>query len=308
MTITAKAVSQLREMTGAGMMDCKKALTETEGDLDKAVEYLRVKGIAKAEKKADRVAAEGLVSAWLSDDSRTAALVEVNCETDFVARNDDFVKFCDDLAAHAGSADFADIGAFGDSAFRGSTVEQVRREMIASIGENISVRRFQRVALAEPGAIAAYIHGGGRIGVLAVVNTTAAPADGSIADAARDVALHVAAMNPTCVRDSDLDPEVVEAERRVQTEKANEDAGGKPPEVIAKMIEGRINKWKKEMCLLTQPFVKDGEVTVAQFLDRAAKSAGVGVTMHSFVRFERGAGIEKAASNLADEVAATLRR
>jgi len=307
MTITAKAVSDLRERTGAGMMDCKKALTETGGDLEKAIEYLQVKGIAKAAKKSDRVAAEGLVAAWVSADSRVAALVEVNCETDFVARNEDFVRFCNDLAAHAGSNAFESNDAFLASAFRGTTVDESRKAMIASIGENIAVRRSERVALSGPGVVAAYIHGGGKIGVLSVVSTSAQPGDSTLADAARDVAMHVAAMRPQYVRDSEIDAETVERERRVLTEQANEQATGKPADVVAKMIEGRINKWRKEICLLHQPFVKEPDVTVQAFVDRAAKAAGVQATYERFVRFERGEGIEKVVSNLADEVAATLR-
>ncbi len=299
MSITAKAVKQLREQTGAGMMDCKKALVEVDGDFEKAVEYLQVKGIAKAAKKASRVAAEGLVGAWVSDDNRVAALVEVNCETDFVARNDEFIAFTNDLAAHAGASDYADLDAFLASTMNGETIADTTKAKVASIGENISVRRFHRVALTEPGNVSGYIHTGGRVGVLVTLNATA---DADVAEAARDIAMHVAAMNPAFGRVEDVSDEIVERERRVLTEQAAE--SGKPPEIIAKMIEGRLKKWKKEICLLDQPFVKDGDLSVAQFVAKTGKDAGVGLEFANFIRFERGEGIEKVETNLADEVAA----
>lgn len=299
MSITAKAVKELRERTGAGMMDCKKALVEVGGDFEKAVEFLQVKGIAKAAKKASRVAAEGLVASWVSDDNRAAALVEVNCETDFVARNEEFIAFTNDVAAHVGANDFADLAALLASTIDGTTVTDLCKAKVASIGENISVRRFSRVALAEPGSVAGYIHTGGRVGVLVTLNATA---DVDASGAARDIAMHVAAMNPQFGRSSEIDEETVERERRVLTEQAAE--SGKPPEIIAKMIEGRLHKWKKEICLLDQPFVKNPDQKVSGFIAETGKAAGVGLEFGTFVRFERGEGIEKVESNLADEVAA----
>lgn len=299
MSITAKAVKELRERTGAGMMDCKKALVEVDGDFEKAVEYLQVKGIAKAAKKAGRVAAEGLVASWVSDDFRVASLVEVNCETDFVALNDEFIEFTQDLAAHVGANEFADLDALLASTMNGATVTDTCKAKVASIGENISVRRFHRVALTEPGSVSGYIHTGGRVGVLVTLNATA---DADVSDAARDIAMHVAAMNPAFGRIEEINDETVERERRVLTEQAAE--SGKPPEIIAKMIEGRLKKWKKEICLLDQPFVKDGEVSVSQFITNTGKAAGVGLEFGNFIRFERGEGIEKVETNLADEVAA----
>ncbi|MFT6399392.1 MAG: elongation factor Ts [Bradymonadia bacterium] len=299
MSITAKAVKELRERTGAGMMDCKKALVEVDGDFEKAVDFLQVKGIAKAAKKASRVAAEGLVAAWVSDDNRVASLVEVNCETDFVALNDEFIAFTNDLAAHVGASDYADLDALLASAMNGTTVADTCKAKIASIGENISVRRFRRVVLSEPGNVSGYIHTGGRVGVLVTLNSTAAA---DVGDAARDIAMHVAAMNPAFGRVDEVSDEIVERERRVLTEQAAE--SGKPPEIIAKMIEGRLKKWKKEICLLDQPFVKDGDISVAQFVTKTGKDAGVGLEFSNFVRFERGEGIEKVETNLADEVAA----
>ena len=299
MSISAKAVKQLRDQTGAGMMDCKKALVEVGGDFDKAVEFLQVKGIAKAAKKASRVAAEGLVVSWVSDDNRIASLVEVNCETDFVALNDEFIAFANDVAAHVGATQYANLDALLASTMGGSTLEDVSKAKVASIGENISVRRFDRIELNEPGSVSGYIHTGGRVGVLVTLNATA---DADVGDTARDVAMHVAAMNPHFGRSSEIDDEVVERERRVLTEQAAE--SGKPPAIIAKMIEGRLGKWKKEICLLNQPFVKNPDQTVEAFIAAAGKESGVGLEFGRFVRFERGEGIEKVESNLADEVAA----
>ena len=299
MSISAKAVKQLREQTGAGMMDCKKALVEVDGDFDKAVEFLQVKGIAKAAKKAARVAAEGLVVSWVSDDNRVASLVEVNCETDFVARNDEFIAFANDIAAHVGATEYADLDALLASTINGTTVADLSKAKVASIGENISVRRFHRIALNEPGAVSGYIHTGGRVGVLVTLNATA---DADVSGAARDVAMHVAAMNPQFGRSSEIDDETVERERRVLTEQAAE--SGKPANIIAKMIEGRLGKWKKEICLLNQPFVKNPDLSVEAFIATTGKDAGVGLEFGRFVRFERGEGIEKVESNLAEEVAA----
>ncbi len=303
MSITASVVKELRTRTGAGMMDCKKALVETDGDLEKAIEYLQIKGIAKAAKKADRVAAEGLVGAWISDDGLTGGLVEVNCETDFVARNDEFIAFVDALALHVGSNEFANVEELLASKFGASTLEEVRKLKISSIGENISIRRFERIALTEPGLVAAYIHGGGTIGALTVFKAdTAVAADGPVAEAGRDIAMHVAAMNPQFASVAEVDDETVERERRVLTDQALE--SGKPKEIVDKMIVGRLAKWKKEIALLEQPFVKDGDVSVKQFVANVGKDAGHKLEFVRFVRFERGEGIEKVETNLADEVAA----
>jgi elongation factor Ts len=288
------------------MMDCKKALTETGGDLEAAAEYLQIKGIAKAAKKADRVAAEGIVAAWVSDDARTAGLVEINCETDFVARNEEFIAFADALAQHVGATDYADLDALLASPFAGSTVDETRKAKIASIGENISVRRFERVSLDAPGVVSAYIHGGGKIGVLVVLD-----ADGDVAgderavEAARDIAMHVAAMRPLYNRVDEIPEEEVEREKRVRTEQAVE--SGKPQEIAEKMVLGGIAKWKKEICAIEQAFVKDPGMTVGAFAISVGKDIGVGLTFNRFVRYERGEGIEKVTSNLADEVAAQLR-
>lgn len=301
MSISAKTVKELRNRTGAGMMDCKKALVENDGDLEKAIEYLQVKGIAKAAKKADRVAAEGLVGAWVSDDATTGALVEVNCETDFVARNDEFVAFVDNLAAHIGANDFDSLDALLASEMGGQSVEDLRKAKVASIGENITIRRFERVSLDNGGVISTYIHNGGVIGAMTVFNADGAAND-DVLNAGRDIAMHIAAMNPEYGSTAEIDDERVERERRVLTEQALE--SGKPKEIVDKMIIGRLAKWKKEISLLDQPFVKDGEYTVAKFIDKTGKDAGIKLGFDRFIRFERGEGIEKVETNLADEVAA----
>ena len=306
MAITASAVKALREQTGAGMMDCKKALVENDGDLEKAADYLRIKGIAKAAKKADRIAAEGLVGAYVPADGRSAGLVEVNCETDFVARNEEFQGFVADLSAQVVTARAATVDALIGSEMNGTPVENVRKAKIASIGENVSIRRSHFAELTEPGVIASYIHGGGKIGVLSAIKAAAdVDASGPVADLARDIAMHVAALRPSFVRESDVDTETVEKEKRVLAEQAAE--SGKPPEIIEKMLIGRLKKWKKEICLLDQPFVKNPDLSVAQEIDRVSKELGVELSYATFVRFERGEGIEKRESNLAEEVAAQLK-
>lgn len=305
MSISASAVKELRTRTGAGMMDCKKALLETEGDLEKAIEYLQVKGIAKAAKKADRVAAEGLVGAWVSEDGTTGAVVEVNCETDFVARNDEFVAFVNALATHVGSNEFADNDALFASSLNGTTIENLQKSKIASIGENISIRRFERVSV-DQGVVATYIHDGGKIGALVVLSADGdVDANGPAADAARDIAMHVAAMNPRYATTAEIDEDTIERERRVLTDQALE--SGKPKEIVDKMIVGRLAKWKKEISLADQPFVKDPDITVAGLVKNVGKEIGTALSLASFVRFERGEGIEKVESNLADEVAAQLK-
>lgn len=306
MAITASAVKELREMTGAGMMECKKALVETDGDVQAAVDFLRAKGIAKAGKKADRVAAEGLVGAYVTDDGRQGGLVEVNCETDFVARNDEFQTFTAQLTEHVVAAKLDSADALLASSINGTSVEDLRKSKIASIGENINVRRTSRIELSEPGVVAAYVHGGGSIGVLcSVLAKDDVAADGPAADLARDIAMHVAATNPRYVHDGQIEESVIEKEREVLVAQAVE--SGKPPEIAEKMVEGRLRKFRKEICLLDQPFVKNPDLTVAQEVQRVGKELGVELTFGTFSRIARGEGIEKVESNLAEEVAAQLK-
>ncbi|MDX1348256.1 MAG: translation elongation factor Ts [Thiomicrorhabdus chilensis] len=290
MAITAGMVKELREMTGAGMMDCKKALAETDGDMDAAVEFLRKKGMAGADKKAGRVAAEGVVAIAVSDDKKKAAIAEVNCETDFVAKGDEFKDFANEIAQIALAKGTTDIEALmGETMANGQTIDLRRRELIAKIGENIAVRRVELIE--TNGQIGQYQHGE-KIGV--VVDMT-----GGNEDLARDVAMHVAALKPTAVSADDVDQEMVEKERNFQIEQAKE--SGKPMEIIEKMIEGRMRKFLQEITLLGQPFVKDSDQTVEKLL----KSNDASVS--SFIRLEVGEGIEIEETNFADEVAAAAK-
>lgn len=302
MAITASAVKELRLRTGAGMMDCKKALVETDGDLEAAADYLRAKGIAKAAKKADRVAAEGLVGTFISADGLQGSVVEVNCETDFVARNEEFQQFTADLAELVVSQGIDNVDALLGAELGGSPVEEVRKSKIASIGENINVRRAMRMHV-ESGIVGTYIHNQGAIGVLVSLRSPAAlDPSGAASALARDIAMHVAAVNPHFVSEADIDETVIEKERAVLIAQAEE--SGKPPEIAAKMVEGRLRKFRKEICLLDQPFVKNPDLSVAGEVDRVAKELGTELQVASFARFVRGEGIEKVESNLADEVAA----
>ena len=291
MSITAEAVKQLRERTGAGMMECKKALVETKGDLDAAAELMRKQGLAKADKKAARVAAEGVVAMARSGDARTAALVEVNCETDFVAREQDFRAFAQAVADCALALRPADLAALGEARLAsGESVEERRRNLVAKIGENISVRRF--AVLTSPGHLGAYVHGT-RIGALTAL-------EGGTARLAHDLAMHVAASNPKYLSAAQVPAEVVAKEREILTSQAQGE--GKPPEIVAKMVEGRLRKVLGEITLAGQPFVKDPEVTVEKLL----KAAG-GARVVAFERFEVGAGIEKKQDDFVAEVMAQVK-
>jgi elongation factor Ts len=290
MNITADAVKQLRERTGAGMMECKKALVETKGDLDAAAELMRKQGLAKADKKATRVAAEGVVMIAKSADARTAAMVEINCETDFVAREQEFRAFAKAVADCALAAKPASLAALGEARLgSGESVEERRRALVARIGENISVRRF--AVLSAPEHLGAYVHGT-RIGALVAVK-------GGEASLAYDLAMHVAASNPKYLSPSQVPAEVVAKERDILTEQAQGE--GKPPEIVAKMVEGRLRKALSEITLTGQPFVKDPDVTIEKLL-KNAKAEVV-----AFERFEVGAGIEKKADDFVADVIAQVK-
>lgn len=298
--ITAAMVKQLRETSGAGMMDCKKALSENDGNLEAAQDWLRTKGLAAAAKKADRIAAEGLVGVAI--EGTTGAMVEVNSETDFVARNDDFQAFVKTVTGLALKSD-GDLEKLQgmDYPETGRTVAEELTHMISTIGENMNIRRVA-VETVQQGAVSSYIHGAiqpgiGKIGVLVAVSG----ADSASADAiGKQVAMHVAATNPQSLGQDDLDPELVERERTVLTEQARE--SGKPDEIIAKMIEGRIRKFYQEVCLLEQTFVIDGESKVG----KAVEAAGDGLSVAAFSRFGLGEGIEKKEEDFAAEVAAAV--
>ena len=302
MAITAAMVKELREMTGAGMMDCKKALTETNGDIDAAIEYLRKNGQAKAEKKAGRIAAEGIVRTVVKDD-KVAAIVEVNSETDFVAKNADFQAFVEAVAAQAVETDAADIDAFMAEAWKEDTSKTVKEalvEKIAVIGENLNIRRFEKVQ--ADGCVVSYIHGGGRIGVLVVADTDVV--NDEIKTCLKNVAMQVAAMYPKYVSRAEVSQEYMDHEKEILLAQAKKENPEKPDNIIEKMIIGRLNKELKEICLLDLVYVQDSDLTVAKYVDKVAKENNANVTVKKFIRFETGEGLEKKVDDFAAEVAA----
>jgi elongation factor Ts len=291
MAISAALVKELRERTSAGMMECKKALVETDGDIEAAVEYLRKAGMAKADKKADRTAAEGLIVIETSGDAKKAAMVEVNCETDFVAKDDNFQKFSKEVASMVLNNAPADLEALMASAMQsGDSVQDTLKGLIAKIGENMSVRRFVTLESKE-GTIGSYSHGS-RIGVLVDIS-------GGDAELAKDIAMHIAASKPVCVSAEQVPAELIEKEKEIFSAQAAE--SGKPADIVEKMVTGRINKFLKEVTLVGQPFVKDPDSTVEKLL----KSKNANVV--AFSRFEVGEGIEKKQDNFADEVMAQVK-
>ena len=310
MAISASMVKELREMTGAGMMDCKKALTETDGDMDKAVDYLRENGLAKAEKKAGRIAAEGIVKTNISADKKKASIVEVNSETDFVAKNEKFQAFVEAVAAQAIDTDAADIEAFLNEAWAAGTSKTVNEElasMIATIGENMNIRRFEKVSC-DNGIVVDYIHAGGKIGVLVAAETDST--SDAVVECLKNVAMQVAAMNPKYLSSADVSDEYKEKEKEVLLAQAKNDPknAGKPDEIIEKMIIGRLNKELKEVCLTEQLYVKaENKESVAKYVDMVAKENGCNITLKQFVRFETGEGLEKKNEDFAAEVASQLK-
>ncbi|MBU1191993.1 MAG: translation elongation factor Ts [Gammaproteobacteria bacterium] len=291
MSITAGMVKELRERTGSGMMECKKALVEANGDMEVAVENLRKSGLAKADKKAGRVAAEGLIIIELSADGKRAAVVEVNSETDFVAKKDEFQSFANKVAQRILKSSPASLEALLDMPLDdgGVSVDEARKEMIAKLGENMNVRRFTLVE--TNGVLGAYLHGS-RIGVLVEMQ-------GGNEELAKDIAMHVAASRPVCVSEDEVSAEMIQKEREIFAAQAEQ--SGKPADIISKMVDGRIKKFLAEVTLVGQPFVKDPDTTVAQLLSKA------GAKVISFQRMELGEGIEKKVENFAEEVAAQAR-
>ena len=307
MAITAGMVKELREMTGAGMMDCKKALTATEGDMDKAVEFLREKGLATAQKKAGRIAAEGLCKVLVSDDDKKAVVVEVNAETDFVAKNEKFQTYVAQVAAQAMDTTAADLESFMAEAWKedaSMTVQEALAAQIAVIGENMNIRRFQQVT-EENGFVASYTHMGGKIGVLVDVETDVVNDD--IKEMAKNIAMQAAALRPQYTNRSEVSEEYIAHEKEILMAQIMNDPkeSQKPEKVIAGMINGRINKELKEICLMDQVYVKaeDGKQSVQAYVDSVAKAAGAKITIKGFVRFETGEGIEKKEEDFAAEVA-----
>ena len=300
--ISAKMVKELREMTGAGMMDCKKALTQCDGDMDKAVDFLREKGLAAAAKKSSRVAAEGIVVEAMSDDAKTGVLVEINCETDFVAKNEDFKGFAAEVAKQALASEAADVDAFLNEAWLADTTKTVKdivTDRVAVIGENINVRRFEKLN-AEDGCVSCYIHGGGSLGVMVYGKTDVVNDD--IKACLRNIAMQVAAMDPKYVCRDEVDPAYLEHEKEILMAQAKEENPNKPENIIEKMITGRLNKQMKEICLLDQAYVQDGDISVAQYVANVGKANGADLSVVKFVRFKTGEGIEKRQDDFASEV------
>lgn len=301
MAISAKDVKELREISGAGIMDCKKALQEVDGDLDEALALLQKQGAAAAEKKASRTAAEGLVETWLSDDGTEAVLVEVNCETDFVSQNDQFGAFVDKIATTVGVSRPSTLEELQDVKVVGGekSVDDYTSEQVTVIGENIQIRRFVRYEV-DHGVVGDYVHAGGQIGVLVQVDGPEGADRDSLESLGRDVAMHIAAMNPGYLHEDDIPEEDEAAQREIL--KAQAEEMDKPESVIDRIVTGRLAKWRAESVLLKQPFVKDPDQTVGELVDNVD-----GASLTSFVRYEVGEGIEKEEKSLSEEVAEQLR-
>ena len=305
MAFTAADVKNLRERTGVGMMDCKKALAASDGDMDKAIEYLREKGLAASVKKGDRIAAEGMAYAAVIDGM--GVVVEVNAETDFVGKNEKFVDFVKGVAATVAAQNPSDLDALMECKYNGTdlTVTQQQQEMVLVIGENIKVRRFTRFA---EGVCVPYIHAGGKIGVLVNLEVEGEVTD-KILEMGKDVAMQIAALNPRFWDKSQVTEDVLAEEKRIMLAQMDNDPkmAGKPAQVKEKIVEGKLNKFYAENCLLQQDFVKDGDMTVEKYMASVAKAAGASVRLLNAVRFEKGEGIEKKQENFADEIASMIK-
>ena len=309
MAITAAMVKELREMTGAGMMDCKKALTEADGNMEKAVEILREKGLAASAKKAGRIASEGMVEIFLSEDNKVGAIVEVNSETDFVAKNQVFRDYVAAVAKQAAESTAADIDAFFDEKWALDaqfTVREALSQQVAVIGENLNIRRFERYTKAQAGKLVSYIHGGGRIGVM--IELACENEAEELVELGKNIAMQIAALNPKFITEADVPAEFIAKETEILTVQAKNDPKNakKPDNIIAKMIEGRLKKELKEFCLVEQPYVKDTDMTVKQYIESVAKVVGAPIEISRIVRFETGEGMEKKEENFAEEVAKAM--
>lgn len=303
--ITAEMVKELRERTGAGMMDCKKALSSTDGDMEKAIEVLREKGLAAAAKKAGRVAAEGLVETYISEDGKLGAIVEINCETDFVAKNEDFITFAKNVAKKAAVSNAKDVEELlGEKLGEdGATVKEVLTGLIAKIGENMNLRRFTRFVKDEKGIIKDYIHGGGRIGVMV---SLACEKEAGLDELAKDIAMQVAAANPQYISRDEVTEDVIEKEKEIYKVQAMNE--GKPANIAEKMVQGRLQKYYKEVCLLEQLWIRDQDYTIQKLLDEKSKELGAKIVIKKFARFEKGEGIEKKKEDFAAEVQAQMKK
>ncbi len=309
MAITAAMVKELREMTGVGMMDCKKALTETDGDMEKAVEMLREKGLAASAKKAGRIASEGMVEIHLSEDNKSGAIVEVNSETDFVAKNQVFRDYVAAVAKQASETSAKDMDAFFEEKWAVDpqyTVKEALSQQVAVIGENLNIRRFEKYEKAQAGKLVSYVHGGGRIGVL--IELACEKECDELVELGKNVAMQIAALKPQFITEKDVPADFIEKETEILTAQAKNDPknANKPDNIIAKMIEGRLKKELKEFCLVDQPYVKDGDLTVQKYIDSVAKEIGADIQIMRYVRFETGEGLEKNDENFAEEVAKAM--
>ena len=305
MAITAAQVKELRERTGAGMMDCKKALQEANGDMDKAIEILRKKGIAKAAKKADRVASEGTIAVEVSPDYKCATIVEVNSETDFVAQNENFKELVGRVKAHIAENEVESVEELYQTEIDGAVFEEYMKAEIAKIGENIVVRRFDKICVDGPGVVNGYLHMGGKIGVIVAATCDKEEVCDAIKDLLKNIAMHIAAMNPKYLDEASIPAEVIEKEKEIAAAQLEKE--GKPANIIEKIIPGKIKKFVEENTLLGQKFVKDDKKSVKQVLDEAAKAAGGTAKIVGFVRYELGEGIEKKEEDFAAEVAAQMK-
>jgi elongation factor Ts len=300
MAISAQVVKELRERTGAGMMDCKKALSETNGDMEKAVELLREKGLAAAAKKSGRVAAEGIVETYISEDNKVAGIVEFNCETDFVAANGEFTTVAKNLAKQAAYTKATTVEEFIEEKYiadENLTIKDAVTSLIAKLGENMTVRRFEKFAV-ENGITQSYIHGSGRIGV--VVELACEKASNVLLEVAKDVAMQVAAANPLFLDKTSVDTTTLDKEKEIYRVQALNE--GKPEKIVEKMVEGRVQKYFKEVCLVEQVWVKNPDYTITKYLKEKSNEVGAPITISRFVRYERGEGIEKKEENFAEEV------
>ncbi len=298
--ISAKDVKVLRDKTGAGMMDCKKALTEAEGDIEKAIDVLREKGLASAAKKSGRVASEGVIATYVSEDMHSATMIELNCETDFVSSNADFAALANGIAKVVAENTVANIDEVNALPYEGVTVKEAVTNLIAKLGENMNLRRYEKME-AQDGLVSSYIHMGGKIGVLVQVKSENTNAE--VATVARDVAMHVAALNPQFLDNTSVDADTIEREKEIYRVQALNE--GKPAKIVEKMVDGRINKFFKEVCLVNQMFVKNPDLSIQAFVAEESKKLG-NIELVKFVRFEKGEGIEKEEVDFAAEVAAQM--
>lgn len=298
--VTAQSVKELRERTGAGMMSCKKALSEVDGDIDKAIELLREKGLAAAAKKSGRIASEGLVKTFINEDSKSGSIVEVNCETDFVSINETFIKLTENAAKQAALSSATNIDELVLESYiadNSITLKDAVTNLIAKLGENMNVRRFAKLTV-EKGTVQSYIHGGGRIGVL--VKLECEKDVDCLKDIAKEIAMQIAATNPLFLNREQVNNETLESEKEIYKVQAMNE--GKPENIAEKMVIGRIQKYYKENCLLEQPWVKDSDLTITKYLQNESKKIGSPVNVTAFIRFEKGEGIEKKQENFAEEV------